>query len=58
MREANEVTSIGPKNHARGILKKSSFGTSSSSKAESECIVKEEVFEDAIEEERVVADDE
>lgn len=47
-----------PKSPARGILKKSSFGTSSSSKAESECIVKEEVFEDAIEEERVVADDE
>ena len=47
-----------PPSPARGILKKSSFGTSSSSKAESECIVKEEVFEDAIEEERVVADDE
>jgi hypothetical protein len=47
-----------PPSPARGILKKSSFGTLSSSKAESECIVKEEVFEDAIEEERVVADDE
>ena len=47
-----------PTSPAQGILKKSSFGTSSSSKAESECIVKEEVFEDAIEEERVVEDDE